>query len=238
MSAALAELHRRARTDGNIRGLVVSGSVARGVATDYSDIDVYVVLDRAGPGWTTTRTPEIDTIVVTLAELEYLVPDPREWWHRWAFAYSDVALDRGGVAAAVDAQATLTHDEMLACLDCYLDGYINFTYRSLKAEREHAAWEQHLDAVEGVPWLLWCVFALACRVRPYNKYLRWELNRYPFTDPLLAETPWLGIVDALIGRGDAGAQRQAFAAVERASRHVGRGEIIDAWGDDLRLLRG
>jgi predicted nucleotidyltransferase len=65
---------------------VVSGSVARGVATDYSDIDVYVVLDRADPDWSTTRTPEIDTIVITFAELEFLVPDPREWWHRWAFA--------------------------------------------------------------------------------------------------------------------------------------------------------
>jgi hypothetical protein len=48
----------------------------------------------------------------------------------------------------------LTHDEMLACLDCYLDGYVNFAYRSLKAERDHAQWEQHLDATEAVPWLL------------------------------------------------------------------------------------
>jgi hypothetical protein len=239
MSAALAKLRRRARTDRNVRGLVVSGSVARGVATDYSDIDVYVVLDRADPDWSTTRTPEIDTIVVTFAELEFLVPDPREWWHRWAFAYSNVALDRGGVAAAVIRQATLTHEEMLACLDCYLDGYLNFTYRSLKAEREHAAWEQHLDAAEAVPLLLWCVFALAGRVRPYNKYLRWELSRHPFTSPLVADTPWLNIVDALISSGDAGAQRRALVTIEQAVGQVGRGGIIDAWGeDDLRLLRG
>ena len=217
---------------------MVSGSVARGVATDYSDVDVYVVLDRTGPGWATSRTPEIDTIVVTLAELVRLVPDPREWWHRWAFAYSDVTLDRGGVAAAVTAQATLTHDEMLACLDCYLDGYINFAYRSLKAARDHAPWEQHLDAAESVPGLLWCVFALAGRVRPYNKYLRWELSRYPFTSLLLADTPWQDIVDALIRDGDAEAQRRAFTAIEQAARQVGRGEIVDAWEDDLHLLRG
>jgi hypothetical protein len=53
------------------------------------------------------------------------------------------------------------------------------------------------------------VFAFAGRVRPYNKYLRWELSRYPFTDPVLADTPWLSIVDALIHNGDAGAQRRA-----------------------------
>ena len=55
----------------------------------------------------------------------------------------------------------------------------------------------------------------------------------------MADAPWLNIVDALIGSGDAGAQRRAFATIEQAVRQVGRGRIIDAWGDDdLRLLRG
>lgn len=236
VSAHLDALRRRA--DDNVRGLVVSGSVARGVATEHSDVDVFVVLDRADPAWTTSRTREIDTIVMTMTELAHLPPDPRDWWHRWAFAYSDVVLDRGGVEAAVTAQATLTDEEVLACLDCYLDGYLNFTYRSLKAERDHAHREQHLDAAEALPWMLWCVFAFARRVRPYNKYLRWELANHPFTDPLLAGTPWERIVDAVLSDGDAAAQRRAFATVERAARLAGRGAVVDAWGDDLRLLRG
>ena len=53
-----------------------------------------------------------------------------------------------------------------------LDGYINQTYRSLR-------YGTRLDAVEAIPYALRTIFALENRVRPYNKYLEWELRHHP-----------------------------------------------------------
>ena len=92
-------------------------------------------------------------------------------------------LDRTGgeLAAAVRRQATLTPEEADAVLIDHdrLDGWINFAYRALKDDRDGRPLEARLDAAESVPWLLDVVFAMAGRVRPYNKYLPWELRTHP-----------------------------------------------------------
>lgn len=71
-------------------GLVLSGSAARGMATERSDLDIYVVLtDEAARDRTTTRTDAVDEIPVALSELEDIPPFGTEgWWFRWAFAWT------------------------------------------------------------------------------------------------------------------------------------------------------
>jgi hypothetical protein len=122
-----------------------------------------------------------------------------------------------------------------------LDGWINYAYRSLKADRDDRPVERRLDAAESMPWLLDVVFALAGRVRPYHKYLPWELCEHPLPDwpsdvllPLLERT-----LD-----GDPAAVREIFARVEvccaaydAAMGHNRTHTIIDNWGDELALFR-
>src|SRR5205823_14950747 len=79
-----------------------------------------------------------------------------------------------------------------------LGAYVNSTYRALR-------YGTRLDAAEAVPALLTAIFALEGRVRPFNKYLEWELRHHPLPawhpDTLLA----------LLGRaldGDAAAQHE------------------------------
>jgi hypothetical protein len=235
---ALAPLLRAAEGDPNIRGLVVTGSAARGLRTEHSDLDVYVVLedeDRA-----TTKTPALDSIVWTLAELREVPRPPVDdegWWSRYSFADARVVLDRTGgeLPDLVRAWATLTTDEVSACLDGYLDGYVNFAYRSLKSDREGKAFERRADAVESISWLLWTVFALHGRVRPYNKYLRHEISLRPLRpgwERLLTD------LERLMTDGDPATQRRIFGLVERDARARGKGGAIDGWGDELALLRG
>ncbi len=114
----VAALLARAENDPNIRGLVLSGSGARQMRTEHSDLDVYVVLEDA-TGQETTKTPEIDTISVSLAELREVSPPPDDgggWWFRYSFADAQVLLDRTGgeLAHLLHAQATLTDDEVAA----------------------------------------------------------------------------------------------------------------------------
>lgn len=86
-----------------------------------------------------------------------------------------------------------------------------------------------------MPFLLDLLFALDRRPRPYHKYLAWELDRYPLpgwdTDELLSA------VDVISTTGGVAAQQQLFGLVETAARRAGLGAVLDAWGEDLDLMR-
>ena len=109
--------------------------------------------------------------------------------------------------------------------------------RSLKSLRDGRALESRLDAAESIGYALTTIYALERRIRPYNKYLPWDLERYPLPNPEFTAKRLLGWL-ADIQRGDDGvAQRELFAAIEVAARHAGAGDIVDDWGDDLLIFR-
>lgn len=228
-------------------GLVLTGSAARGLATARSDVDLYVVLtDAAIGGRTTARSSEIDEIPVTLAELRAVPPFGTEgWWSRWSFAWTPTLLDRteGEIPGLLRRLATLTPDEADAVLVDHdrLDGWLNYAYRALKSDRDGRALERRLDAAESMPWLLDVIFALAGRVRPYHKYLPWELREHPL--PGWDAEQLLGLLTATL-EGDPNAIRAAFERVEQRCWEFDakRGEprlrrVIEGWGDELDLLR-
>jgi hypothetical protein len=237
--------HDRHGTD--LLGLVLSGSAGRGVATERSDLDVYVVLADAGIGQRgTARSPAVDEIPVAISDLERLAPfGSGGWWFRWSFAWTPVLFDRTGgrLRSALLRQATVTPDEAEAILVEHdrLDGWINYAYRALKSDRDGRRLERRLDAAESMPWLLDVIFTLAGRVRPYHKYLAWELREHPLPDWPAEDL--LALIEATLD-GDPRALRIAFERVEalctafdsQRSQPV-LTTVIGGWGDDLRLLR-
>jgi len=245
----LADLARRneARHGDNLLGLVLSGSAGRGMATGRSDLDVYVVLADTGlHGSGTIRSAALDEITVALAELERVPPfGTKGWWFRWSFAWAPILMDRteGRLASALRRQATVTDDEAESILVEHdrLDGWLNYAYRALKNDRDGRPLERRLDAAESMPWLLDVIFSLEGRVRPYHKYLPWELRRHPLSrwpaDELLA------LLTATLD-GDPSAIRTTFEHVETACAAFDRVRprpalvpVIESWGDELRLLR-
>ena len=245
----VADLARRNEADHreNFLGLVLSGSAGRGMATDGSDLDVYVILADAGrDGSETSRSATVDETVVTISDLER-VPQfgTHGWWYRWSFAWAPVLLDRteGRLTPALRRQATVTADEAESILvEHYrLDGWLNYTYRALKNDRDGRSLECRLDAAESIPWLLDVIFTLEGRVRPYHKYLPWELRQHPLlhwhAEDLLA------ILTATLD-GDPSAIRTTFERLETvcAVSDSTRPEpvlmpTIEGWGDELQLLR-
>jgi hypothetical protein len=81
------------------------------------------------------------------------------------------------------------------------------------------------------------LFALHERVRPYNKYLRWELEEHPLPGDEWSAARLLPILEAVVA-GDLDAQRVLFRALESLARGRGHGEVVDAWGGDVAWLRG
>ncbi|MBF5083080.1 hypothetical protein [Quadrisphaera sp. INWT6] len=243
----VAQRNEVAHGDG-LLGLVLSGSAGRGLAASRSDVDVYVVLtDIAAAQRTADRSDEVDELPVAMSELQ-AVPSfgTPGWWFRWSFAWAPVLLDRteGAITKAVRRQATLTPDEIDAVLldASRLDGWLNYTYRALKSDRDDRPLERRLDAAESMPWLLDVVFALAGRVRPYHKYLPWELREQPVRG--WPAEDFLPLLASLLD-GEPRALREVFARVEAqcAAHDVARGhrrteEVIAGWGEGLALLRG
>lgn len=65
----IEEGHRESTAD-HIRPAVVQSDYLDGAAnTEHSDFDVYVVLREHNGRWSTTRTPDLDTIVMSVEDL-------------------------------------------------------------------------------------------------------------------------------------------------------------------------
>ncbi len=245
--ALISEVEQRRGAD--LLGLVLSGSAARGMATERSDLDLYVVLtDAAAAGEVTSHSTEIDEIPVSLTDLEQVDRHGTgDWYFRWSFAYARVLRDSTGgrITDAVRRMATVDDAEQRWILidQDRLDGYVNFAYRSLKSGRDGRLLESRLDAAESLPWLLHVVFALAGRVTPYNKYLPWELREHPLGVLEWSATAFLPEIERMLA-GDPAALRRTFAVVDREVRAWDAahdttvcGDLVDDWGAELEVLR-
>lgn len=228
-----------ATADPAVVGLVLKGSRAHeGMTTEHSDHDLYVVLAEGAATALTRfaghRTPELDLVVLTLDEFRAAgMPG----FERYALARARVVLGRldGGIARILSAKARLDADEAGREAAAYLDAYANSLYRSVKNDRDGQALAARLDAADSVRYLLDLLFTLDRRPRPYNKYLEWELTRYPLPDWNTATL--LAAVQHITATGDVSAQRRLFAQAETVARRAGHGPVLDAWGEDLRLMR-
>jgi hypothetical protein len=226
------ELLEVARGRDDVVGLYVFGSRGRDFMVDErSDWDVCVVLadDNAreafGAEFPYVHGSQVEIVTATLDELRNL---PSEHG-RYAGAHARIELDKTGeLAALVADMESLPAGTRDAVVREALDGYINQTYRSLR-------YGTRFDAVEAIPYALRTIFALENRVRPYNKYLEWELRHHPLADWGADEL--LPLLDRVL-TGEPAAQRELFKQIEPPARRDGFGDVVDGWEPDVAWLRG
>lgn len=215
-----------AETDPDVHGVVLTGSWARGLATAHSDYDVTVVVAAAAlDRWQRIRTARLDQAAVTAEQLA----DTSTHWQRYAYRGARVLLDRlgGGVTELVTRQAVPTAREAADWSRNFLDAYVNQLYRAVKSRRDGSSAAARLDEIESVQWLLATVFAMHGRLRPYNRYLAWELATHPLPGAWSA---------ALAPENVAGRALELFPAVTELARRRGHGDILDGWGADIALI--
>ncbi|MEV6110829.1 hypothetical protein AB0M28_39975 [Streptomyces sp. NPDC051940] len=235
----------RIADDPRIAGAVLSGSQARdGMAGEHSDHDVYLIAeDDAAPDLAgeVRRDAELDIVVMPLSEFRgHALPGCAYEWNRYAFVHARLLKDRpdGLIARLVTRKAALGPEEAANTADEAADGFANSVYRWLKNHRAGLATEARLDAAEALPPLLTYVFAVEGRVRPYNKYLGWELNRAPLDCPAWRHDRLLPLLDEVLATARPELAHGLFADFEAQARAAGQGPVLDAWGDDLLLMRG
>lgn len=227
------ELLEVARSREEILGLFVFGSRGRDfMVDDRSDWDVCVVLAKPEARQDFDRefpSGHGALVEIATATLDGMRQNPSEHG-RYAAAHADVVLDKtdGELARVVAEQESLPGATRDSVVREALDAYVNQTYRSLR-------YGTRLDAVEAIPHALRAIFAFEDRVRPYNKYLEWELRHHPLegwsADDLL---PLLERVLA----GEPESQHELFNLIEARARPDGFGDVIDGWEPDVEWLRG
>ncbi|MGW0842999.1 hypothetical protein ACWD26_23185 [Streptomyces sp. NPDC002787] len=226
-----------AAADPDVVGLVLKGSHAHdGMATEHSDHDVYVILEEGADtdliGLHGHRSADLDLVVTTLDAFRRL-----DGFERYALARARVLLDRldGGIAEIVSAKGRRASGEAFREAADWLDAYANSLYRSVKNARDGHLLAARLDAADSTRFLLEFLFAVDDRPRPYNKYLEWELERFPL--PGWETAVLLDTIGRITESADTTLQRQLFRQVETAAREAGHGSTLDAWGEDLLLMR-
>jgi hypothetical protein len=234
----------RAAQDPNIVGLYLGGSRGKGAATVQSDYDCDIVVrDEVAAQYRARFGGDDGGFNLGVSGLSEFrahaaIGSPREW-DRYNFAHLRAHVDKldGEIQRIIDDKATMPADVAIARLPGTLDAYINFTYRSLKNARDGRALAAHLDATEAVKFLLDLVFLLHTRLRPYNKYLEWELAHWP-----LEALPWptgafVDLVQAII-RGDGEAQRTVFAGLHPLALRRGLTSTYAGWDPNALALCG
>jgi hypothetical protein len=222
-------------------GVVLDGSRGAGVpefVTPKSDYDVYIVLREASDRYPFTYGARIEMISQPLEEFRtHGLPGSgsRSEWNRPTFLHVRVEIDKldGEIRRLVDEKAQLRPDEARTIAAEALDGYINMLLRSLRNGEAGRAVAARLDATESIPFLLTALFAFDGRVRPFNKWLEYQVQRQPLSFPDIPAR-----VDALVRRPTLAAQRRLFRDVERLARERGFGTEIDLWEPNVAWLRG
>lgn len=236
-----------ARSDDRVVGLVLTGSRGRGLfVRPDSDWDVRLVvrderLAECEARYDTPHGSALDVAVLSLSGFEQAgALGSESEWDRYSYSHAEVVLDKldGRIAMLVAEKSALPHGAASKIAGAALDGYINAYFRSAKNARAGLLVEAHLDAAESITPFLTALFAMHERVRPFNKFLRWELDTFPLEGDLWTADSLLPRLERIAADGAIGEQQSLFRDIEAFARERGLGHVVDGWDSDFAFLRG
>lgn len=239
--AQFAALLDHAHTDPNILGLLLIGSRGKGgYVTPESDYDAYVILGEAGlldeyaKRFPSAHGDPVEYILLSLRGFRaHALPGTSSRWNAYTFAHIEPLVDKlGGEIGRIASAKTLPGPEDARE---FFGGYLNLYYRSKKNLTAGRELEGRLDAAESIAWLLDFVFAAHDRVRPFNKWLRWEVQHHALDEPWRED--FLSRIETIISTGSIEEQRSLFRDVEALARRRRLGDVVDSWGPDVQFLR-
>jgi hypothetical protein len=240
---AYGEIVKKAEADPHVLGLILSGGRGKGMATEHSDYDLIIVVqedakEQAIEGYEKkyNSTENIEAHVKTLTEFQ----KSSEWgtdesWNRYTFAHLRASIDKTGeIQKLIDLKGVIPPSEVKKFTSYWIGGFLNQYYRTFKNNRDKNMPAAHLDAVESIPMLLNVMFGREGRLRPYNKFLEWELKNYP-----LQHLPWppeefIGAIKKVLQNGDIETMKDFYRKLRDTSIEMGYEKDIQEW-DGYRL---
>lgn len=225
----------RAKNDDRIIGLILTGGRGKGMFTEYSDYDIALITTNESilnvreeyKG----RQDILDIGALSISEFRvYAEVGSAEEWDRYTYAHIKAHIDKTGeIQKIIDEKGILPKEQILKVAKNALDGYLNFLYRSIKNRRDGNIPASHFDACESLPQLLTFLFALEGRVRPYNKFLRWELEHYPLKNLSIPSEDFLEKIELILKSGDIRIQKEFHIFIEEIALKNDYSDVIDSW---------
>lgn len=241
--AAFAGLLAAAEASDEVLGLWLGGSRGKRRPTVHSDYDLgLVVADGRQAAWRArvASLAGIDAQVFDHAGfVAYAAWDGPQTWDRYSFAHVRALIDRtGDIQALIDVKAVIPPDRRGGAIDAALDRFVNQLYRACKCRRDGDALASRLEAAQAPEAFLDALFALdGGRLRPYPKYLAWELDQRP-----VAAAPWekaalLALLEDALGETPIPALQALLAGLEPMARAAGHAAVLDAWEGALPWIK-
>jgi len=239
-NSKINKLIKIAQQDENIIGLIPTGSFGKGFQTKNSDFDcIVIVKDNFLKEYSDKYknfNKNIDLNVLSLAQFDkYAEWGSESEWDRYNFAHIRALVDKtnGKIQKLIDKKSVFPKDKARDFIKGNLDAYINQVYRSLKNFRDGNKEAGTLDAIDTIRFVISIIFALHGRIRPYNKYLFWEIEKYPLTKISWKSEKYKEIFINICSSGDIDSQKELFKMIKDVSCQEGFGDVFDAWGDKL-----
>jgi hypothetical protein len=144
-------------------------------------------------------------------------------------------LDKTGqVRLLLLSKGRIPPDDVARTIHDALDHALNQAYRALKCERDADAAASRLEAAEGVNPFIDAAFALhGGRLRPFYKYLDWELAKHPLDQLPFGAADLRARLLAVLAPGGATALCRLLAESEPAFRAAGHAKAYDGWESAL-----
>ena len=239
------KIYNEAKEDPNIIGFFLGGSRGKGFETNYSDYDTYIivkdsVIEQYKEKYPFREYSGLDLIVFSFSEFENYAPwGSPEMWARYSFVHVKALIDKNGkIQQILDELAKVPEEHLSNFIAGSLDACINSVYRSLKCFRDGNIEAARLEAALSIPGFLNVIFAIHNgRLRPYYKYLKWELETFPLIKiPLDAEQTF-NMLMKISGSADLKAQQLLLGVTEEILRKEGYGYVFESWGDDYHWMK-
>ena len=242
-----AALLKRAQNDPAVLAFWLGGSRGMGRPTEHSDYDCFFIVAedayeafKADIGlaghFRMDWRPGIDLIATNFPMFEAFANwGTSDAVHRYAFAHLKALVDKTGRAQPmIEAKACVPAAEVAGFIEASLDHLINQLYRALKCLRNGDPFASRLEAAQAVTPFLDAAFALhGGRLRPYYKYLQWELETYPLDRLGLDAGDLTQRLAAVLGENGGLALRDLVAKTLPAFRRAGYTASIDGWGEAM-----
>ena len=234
-SKTFEQILEKAKRDDRIIGLILTGGRGKGMFTENSDYDIAIITtDESVSSVKEEYKGKQDIIDIGVLPISgfriYAAVGTAEDWDRYTYAHIKAQIDKTGeIQKIIDEKGIFPKDKISKVAKNALGGYLNSLYRSVKNHRDGNLFASNFDASESLPWLLTFLFAVEGRVRPYNKFLKWELEKYPLKNLPISPEDFLGKIEAVIKSGNIEIQKEFHKIVEEIAVKNDCSDVIDDW---------
>lgn len=240
----ITTLTEECRVDPNILALIPTGSYGKGAQTDKSDFDCIIIVnenvDELKSKYNNSNSPLFEINVLSLSDFSsYALSGTANEWDAYNFAHIKPLVDKtnGKLQQIIDNKSLFNPENINSYVIGTLDAYINSVYRALKNNRDGYLLASKLDAIDSINFLLNAVFALNGKVRPFNKYLEFELRNYPLQKLPCSADELLTLINSLLNNYNTKDICSLFEIAYKLFTENGYKNVFDGWNEKIDWIR-